>query len=91
MKKVILFLLFLCPFFAVADDLNDILDGKYKPILMSVEEQDSILAANSACAQNPNEESSSSHRWRLEYENKQPLYRHSFLGKRIIGRYLKMC
>ncbi len=80
MKKAILFLLFLCPFFAVADDLNDILDGKYKPILMSVEEQDSILAANSACAQNPNEESSSSHRWRLEYENKQPLYRHSFLA-----------
>ena len=69
MKKILLILLFL-PLMTMADDLTDILNGKYKPVLMSEEEQDSIL--------NPVSSETQPGRYRLESENKKQIYRHSF-------------
>lgn len=71
MKKVVLFLLICYPIFGVADELTNILSGEYKPVLMSAEQQDSIL--NAAYNQTQPEQ-----RWRLEYENKRSLFRRSF-------------
>lgn len=83
MKKSLLFLLFICPIFCTADELTNILNGDYKPQLLSVEAQDSILEAEVDNALSPKEKNSdeyifSAPRWRLEYENKKPIFRHSF-------------
>lgn len=57
---------------ARADVMHDILDGVYAPTTLSVHEQDSILG-------NLPEQ-----RYRLEYENKQQVYRHSFYANYVI-------
>lgn len=85
MKKLLVFVISLLPLFAVADELTNILNGDYKPQLLSAEQQDSILLAEVDNALSPKEKSSDEYiysrpRWRLEYENKQPVYRHSFLA-----------
>lgn len=78
MRNILLSLLLLCPLLAGADELNNILNGVYKPQLLSAEQQDSIMHAYATVADSKDAESSSEPRWRLEYENKQPLYRRSF-------------
>ena len=75
MKRNILFLLFIMPLFGYADDLSDLLSSVYKPQLLTVEKQDSILNSVTEGV-----DQTTSARWRLEYENKQPLYRRSFLA-----------
>ena len=77
MKKIYLFVFLLIPFFCAADELTNILNGNYKPQLLTAEQQDSILSAETVPAKG---EAVSKPRWRLEYENKKPIYRHSFLA-----------
>lgn len=64
--------IFLClsilPIWANADVMTDILDGKYNAKKMSIEQIDSVLG------------NSDNGRFRLEYENKQQLFRRSFIA-----------
>ncbi len=76
MKQLLTYLLLLCPLFVSADELNAILDGEYKPVLMSEERQDSLL--NGSVGVPEGEGWFSADRFRLEYENKKQIYRHSF-------------
>ena len=73
MKKTILIIgLALLAITASAADMMHLLKGGYDAKILTTEEQDSLLAiANSQSPQT---------RYRLEYENKQQLFRHSFLA-----------
>lgn len=75
MKKTLLLLLFIFPILCAADELNNILSGVYKPELMSLEQQDSVLGNGVAVTSDGTQQ-----RWRLEYENKQQIYRRSFVA-----------
>ena len=77
MKRLLIYLLLLCPVFAAADELQNILNKVYNAALMSADEQDSIMAERSSGAK---DEIAVSPRFRLEYENKQQIYRHSFVA-----------
>lgn len=55
-----------------ADLMHDILDGKYNAVSLSEHEQDSILG-------NLPEQ-----RYRLDYTDKHPIYRHSFVANYVI-------
>lgn len=77
MKRLLIYILLLCPVFAAADELQNILNKVYNAALMSADEQDSIMAERSSGAK---DESAVSPRFRLEYENKQQIYRHSFVA-----------
>ncbi len=67
MKRILYsILLLLLPLMAQADLLTEILRGDYAPKMLSAAEQDSIL--NGADGQ----------RYRLDFENKRVLFRHSF-------------
>lgn len=77
MKRLLIYLLLFCPVFAAADELQNILNKVYNAALMSADEQDSIMAERSSGAK---DESTVSPRFRLEYENKQQIYRHSFVA-----------
>lgn len=83
MKKILLILLFL-PLFAMADDLTAILNGNYKPVLMSAEKQDSILNASVSASTE-----TQPRRYRLESENKKQIYRHSFEADYFVVDTLK--
>ena len=65
---IILVGMLLLPLTAQADTLTDLLTGKYNAKTMSAQEIDSVLNGTST------------ERYRLEYENKQQLFRHSFLA-----------
>ena len=90
MRYISFCVLFFCALFCQAeeavnnsaDELTNILSGVYKPKLMSEGEQDSILQLSVLTSQQPTVNSQQSEtsdpRWRLEYENKRPIYRHSF-------------
>lgn len=73
MKRLLLYVLLSLPMLAQADLLDDILDGKYNAQSLSTQQQDSILNAANASSE-------SACRYRLEYENKQKIYRHSFVA-----------
>ena len=57
---------------SLPDVMRNILDGTYNPTTLSVHEQDSILGNL------PNQ------RYRLDYTDKQQIYRHSFLANYVI-------
>lgn len=73
MKRLIIYVLLLMPVWAQADLLDDILRGKFNAKTLSEEVQDSILNSKKA-----NEDASC--RYKLEYENKQKVYRRSFVA-----------
>lgn len=72
-NQLILFLLLL-PLCVSADELQNILNKEYNAQLMSAAEQDSIMSEEVRIAGDGVSEA----RYRLEYENKQQIYRHSF-------------
>jgi len=72
MKKLILYVLLCLPMVAQADLLSDLLQKKYNPVVLSERAQDSILSLGQKAEENG--------RYRLEYENKQILFRHSFVA-----------
>ena len=73
MKKTILIIgLALLAITASAADMMHLLKGGYDAKILTTEEQDSLLAIGNS--QSPQT------RYRLEYENKQQLFRHSFLA-----------
>ncbi|MBO4518553.1 MAG: DPP IV N-terminal domain-containing protein, partial [Paludibacteraceae bacterium] len=75
MRKCVLYLLLLCALTCRADELTNILNKEYNAQLMSAAEQDSILGDGlQVTGDGPQK------RWRLEYENKQQIYRHSFVA-----------
>ncbi len=70
----LILLLLLLPFCVSADELQNILNKEYNAQLMSAAEQDSIMSEEVRITGNVVSEP----RYRLEYENKQQIYRHSF-------------
>lgn len=69
MKRLILLLCLACgALSAHADTLDDLLEGKFDAKTLSAEEQDSLLG------------NTPQGRYRLEYTNRQTLFRHSFLA-----------
>lgn len=66
MKKILIFSFLLLPLVAKADLLSYLLQGEYNPKTLSANEIDSVL--------NPIHTA----RYRLEYENRKQLFRHSF-------------
>ena len=69
MKRLILLLCLACFVLSVhADTLDDLLEGKFDAKTLSAEEQDSLLG------------NTPQGRYRLEYTNRQTLFRHSFLA-----------
>lgn len=73
MRRLLVYVLLLMPIWAQADLLDDLLDGKFNAKMLSPEQQDSIL--------NTTDKSTElTCRYRLEYENKQKIYRRSFIA-----------
>lgn len=60
-------------------DMMHLLQGGYDAKILTTEEQDSILAIGNSQSPIANSQSPKT-RYRLEYENKQQLFRHSFLA-----------
>ena len=81
MKKCVLYLplfvLLSCALPCRSDELANILNKVYNAELMSAAEQDSILGNGERFMANGE---GTPKRFRLEYENKQQIYRHSFLA-----------
>lgn len=77
MKKLLLYILLFCPAIVAADELTNILNKEYNAQLLSAAEQDSILGNGERLMVGGE---SMPKRWRLEYENKQQIYRHSFVA-----------
>lgn len=77
MKKLLLYILLFCPAIVAADELTNILNKEYNAQLLSAAQQDSILGNGERLMVGGE---SMPKRWRLEYENKQQIYRHSFVA-----------
>lgn len=77
MNKCVLYLMLLCALTCRADELTNILNKEYNAQLLSAAEQDSILGNGERLVVSGE---SYPKRWRLEYENKQQIYRHSFVA-----------
>lgn len=77
MKKLLLYILLFCPAIVAADELTNILNKEYNAQLLSAAEQDSILGNGERLMVGGE---SMPKRWRLEYKNKQQIYRHSFVA-----------
>lgn len=77
MRKCVLYLMLLCALTCRADELTNILNKEYNAQLLSAAEQDSILGNGERLVVSGE---SYPKRWRLEYENKQQIYRHSFVA-----------
>lgn len=77
LKLVWLWLIVACPMGMCADLQTDLLDRKYSAQTLTQEQLDSILG-NTETVQNG--ATGNTGRYRLEYENKQQLFRHSFLA-----------
>ena len=73
-KKIILLMLAgVCGVYLHATVLLDLLEGKYDAKIMTMAEMDSVLNLG-------NQASDMGNRYRLEWENKQSLFRHSFVA-----------
>lgn len=57
--------------------LSELLAGALKPTIVTQSEMDSIFRLET---KQPKNEDALAHRWTLEYENKQQVYRHSFMA-----------
>ena len=77
MKKWLLYILLFCPAFVVADELQNILNKVYNAEVMPAEKQDSVLGNGERLMVNGERVLK---RFRLEYENKHQIYRHSFMA-----------
>lgn len=77
MKKLLLYILLFCPAIVAADELTNILNKEYNAQLLSAAQQDSILGNGERLMVGGE---SMPKRWRLEHENKQQIYRHSFVA-----------
>lgn len=73
MKRTLLLILLALPFGLHADLLSDLLKGEYNAETLAADKQDSILATMVKSPEEPC-------RYRLEYENKVGLFRHSFVA-----------
>lgn len=73
MKRTLILILLALPFGLHADLLSDLLKGEYNAETLAADKQDSILAAMVKSPEEPC-------RYRLEYENKVGLFRHSFVA-----------
>ena len=83
-KYFLIIVLFLLPLMAKADLLSELLKGEYNAKTMTAEEQDSVLMLEIARSKvEPSRQKDAcipGERFRLEYENKQGLFRHSFVA-----------
>ncbi len=73
MKRTLVLILLALPFGLHADLLSDLLKGEYNAETLAADKQDSILATMVKSPEEPC-------RYRLEYENKVGLFRHSFVA-----------
>lgn len=73
MKRTLLLILLALPLWLHADLLSDLLKGEYNAETLAADKQDSILATMVKSPEEPC-------RYRLEYENKVGLFRHSFVA-----------
>lgn len=73
MKRTLLLILLALPLCLHADLLSDLLKGEYNAETLAADKQDSILATMVKSPEEPC-------RYRLEYENKVGLFRHSFVA-----------
>lgn len=73
MKRTLILILLALPFGLHADLLSDLLKGEYNAETLAADKQDSILATMVKSPEEPC-------RYRLEYENKVGLFRHSFVA-----------
>ena len=73
MKRTLLLILLALPLWLHADLLSDLLKGEYNAETLAADKQDSILATMVKSPEEP-------YRYRLEYENKVGLFRHSFVA-----------
>lgn len=84
MRKYLLIILLSLPMMMQADLLSELLKGEYNAKTMTAEEQDSVLmleiARSKVDAARQKDACIPGERFRLEYENKRGLFRHSFVA-----------